>query len=1074
MKKAFYISFLLFLSVTAGAQIIETEFGKNRVQYHDDFDTWKKYETENFITYWYGKAQNIAVPGLQIAEQEHDRVRDIMEHRINDKIKLLIYTDITDFKQSNIGVDEVLSSKDKVTKVEDNKIFVYFKGDHSLLRKDISEGIAAVYLNEMMLGSNIREMVKNAVRLDIPEWYEKGIISYAGSEWDYLLDDEMRDILSQKDRFWNFYKMAERFPKMAGHSFWYYIKESYGESTISNLLYLTKISRSLDEAMLYVLNRDLDQVVEGWAEFYKKHYAKEKDRFADDSAFRIDLKNKKDVPVSYLALSPMKKHLAYATNNNGRIHIYIRDLETGDEKRIYRYGSKNNLQATDYNYPLMAWNDSGTEISYVVEKKDLIYLRKYDLRSGQSMEQLIPTRYDRIYSIDYVSDDEYLFSAMENGFSDLFIYETRNRTSEKLSNDFYDDRDASVVTFAGKKGILFSSNRENNRLGSMRYDTILPTGDFNLFFYDLESGDGSLLRLTDTPDRNERYPIIVDDKHVLFMDGKTGMMNAYVYHLLDNDSYVVTNKPRNIIRHDYLDGTYVYTYYIDGGYEVFLEEIITSEKKIVPLTSYNQSVRASSEVVIPLEIEQKKDTILPGFLFQSEFGEGKKKSVPKEEKGSDSPLVKFIDEGNSDGRVHDFKPTDIIPARIQFRISDFETKMDNEVLFEGLESYVGNQRSVFTPLGFLVKGDLLDMMEDYRLIAGVRIPFNLKGSEYFMVYEDRKKRIDKTYALYRKTYNTTTDELAFPIERQRQVSLLGMTRFSYPFDIFRSVRLTTSLRFDKQYYISSELRTFNQPIIDQKRLLVKLEYVFDNSTDYAVNIKHGSRYKIYAEGINDFNIEFGDDNEFDLSRGITGIVGFDARHYIELFRHSVVALRGVGATSFGTNRNLFYLGGVNNNLLDRFNTNTPTLRDGSFAYQTNIFHLRGFNSNIRNGSSYALVNTEIRIPFLRYILNPYRASSFWKNFQIVGFFDIGTAWYGASPYSDKNPLNTISAQSTSGNGSPIVTIDAQYYRDPLVMGFGAGIRAYLLGYMLRLDYARGFETNEFQDRIIHVSLGMDF
>ena len=38
---------------------METEFGQNRIQYHDDFDDWYQYETQNFVTYWYGKARNI-------------------------------------------------------------------------------------------------------------------------------------------------------------------------------------------------------------------------------------------------------------------------------------------------------------------------------------------------------------------------------------------------------------------------------------------------------------------------------------------------------------------------------------------------------------------------------------------------------------------------------------------------------------------------------------------------------------------------------------------------------------------------------------------------------------------------------------------------------------------------------------------------------------------------------------------------------------------------------------------------------------------------------------------------------
>ena len=62
-------SLLSFLgSALLTAQSIATPFGKNRVQYHNDQYNWTRYETENFMTYWYGKSRNVAQTVIQIAE----------------------------------------------------------------------------------------------------------------------------------------------------------------------------------------------------------------------------------------------------------------------------------------------------------------------------------------------------------------------------------------------------------------------------------------------------------------------------------------------------------------------------------------------------------------------------------------------------------------------------------------------------------------------------------------------------------------------------------------------------------------------------------------------------------------------------------------------------------------------------------------------------------------------------------------------------------------------------------------------------------------------------------------------
>ena len=111
---------LLLLSIGAievGAQSIRTEFGKNRIQYHDDFSKWWEYETENFIIYWYGKGRNIAESVVQIAEDVHPQIQSFVEHKINDKIEVIVYTDISDLLQSNIGNEETFETKHETTKV---------------------------------------------------------------------------------------------------------------------------------------------------------------------------------------------------------------------------------------------------------------------------------------------------------------------------------------------------------------------------------------------------------------------------------------------------------------------------------------------------------------------------------------------------------------------------------------------------------------------------------------------------------------------------------------------------------------------------------------------------------------------------------------------------------------------------------------------------------------------------------------------------------------------------------------------------------------------------------------------
>ena len=79
---------------------------------------------------------------------------------------------------------------------------------------------------------------------------------------------------------------------------------------------------------------------------------------------------------------------------------------------------------------------------------------------------------------------------------------------------------------------------------------------------------------------------------------------------------------------------------------------------------------------------------------------------------------------------------------------------------------------------------------------------------------------------------------------------------------------------------------------------------------------------------------------------------------------------------------------------------------------------------------------------------------------------------GRTPFSDDNPLNTRIIKNPPDN--PGVILKVNYFRDPVVMGYGVGARALLFGYFVRLDYAWGIETRVVQDPILYISIGTDF
>jgi len=344
-----------------------------------------------------------------------------------------------------------------------NKMFVYFDGDHQKLRKSIRQGIAGIYLESMLYGANFQEKVQNAVLLNLPDWFKEGLIAYLGNEWNSDIDNQLRDIfMHPKGRYKDFDRLARDYPLIAGHSMWYYIGQTYGKSSISNLLYLSRINRNLENAFLYVIGSDIDQIKSHWQAFYENRFSDQANTLDPyDAELVVDIRNKRNLPFSGLKLSPNGKYLTYALNEFGKIKLYIRDLESGKTLRILKTGIRNIIQETDYNYPLTACHPDGNILSVVYEKRDIIYLSQIDLVENVEITQPLNPDYDRIYSLDYWASDTLLFAASQDGFSDLYKYTPVTRQTFQITEDFYDDLDAGVYTLGGYKGILWRSNRTN-------------------------------------------------------------------------------------------------------------------------------------------------------------------------------------------------------------------------------------------------------------------------------------------------------------------------------------------------------------------------------------------------------------------------------------------------------------------------------------------------------------------------------------------------------------------------------------------------------------------------------------
>ncbi|NJC27821.1 hypothetical protein [Neolewinella antarctica] len=1193
MRLAFYSLFLLFGTSLSG-QTSQVEFGKNRVQYHKDFDSWERYESDNFITHWYGEGRDLGQSVVQIAEYDFGYVQKMLEHRMNQKIQLIVYRDVTDLKQSNIGSEEVfsLSSNQSIgrstsyiadtrTKFYGNKAFVYFNGDHTDLRRQIREAMASVYLEHMLYGSSVQEVVQNAVLLNLPPWFKTGLVSYLGEDWNTEKDDQLRQLM-QSGEYEDFEDLAADYPTLAGHSFWYFVAENYGKPTVSNLLYLTRTYRSVENGFLYILGGNYEATLYNWQEFYNTRHTADLASRAAPQTQEIAVKNKRNLPITNVKVSPDGSRIAYVLNEIGRYKVYTQNIATGERELIFKGGQRNLLQATDYNYPLLDFSPNNQELAVLYEVRDRPRLMQYDLNTGKDVTKDLDVTLDRVFSMAYLDPGTFVMSALAFGQSDIYTYLPATRNSIKITNDFWDDLDVATVKVRGRRGILFSSNRPDPKLGVQKLDTLLPIGDFDIFYYDLDNRPGELVQVTDTELADESNPVPINGTFFSYIGNESGIRNRYQGYVeeyidhyertiyLTDGSEIVLHADSTLERLDtaLVDSTVVFpvmkeravtqpttnlntsihrqdaTGKSEIGVELFLAEAgqkvrtftfdTTSRAFPKPTAFRRSSYQARGQTVPTFNAptgtgETNGGIISPNqanpqpaastaddYLFQTRFDDFVEPPAPVSEPndnillrepatpdnqprpaGADTtgtrpnltvvspnakPLPSKVKRRILRGerptpelnRTYKFIRGRITASRLTFRLNYFKTEADNEPLFAGLNSFSGNPDG-FTqqPVGLLFKGNIIDLFEDYSITGGLRVPFRFNGSEYFVTFEDRKHRLDRIISVYRR--NRRNEEGSFGqgfsgrdpriIEEN---TLLAQYGIRYPLDIFRSLRLTSTLRRDRVQTLPTEMAALQSRPENQARIGLRFEYVFDNTLNLATNLRMGTRYKFYVDSYKGFDVSFSSGGaETGIEPGFLGVAGFDARHYLRLDRRSILALRLAGATNFGSQKVLYYLGGADRAVGPEFNDGIPTPTNGNFVFQDLVNPLRGFDINIRNGGTHVLANAELRIPIFTYISRNIR-SKFLRDFQVVPFFDVGSAWSGSNPYDEDNPVNL----STIEQGP--VRVLVRRFRDPIIYGYGMGVRTSIFGYFLRADYGYGVETGIRGAGKLHVSMGLDF
>jgi WD40 repeat protein len=1061
-------------------------FGKNKVQYYNFY--WQFYRFDKFDCYFNEFGRDLAQFTAQYATKKLKELEGYFDYTLEKRMIFIIYNNSAEYKQTNIGLvtfDEESYNIGGFSRIIKNKVMLYYEGDHVAYQNQITASIAEVIINEMLYNAETRDRVSSSQEINMPDWYIKGLIKYTSQPWNTETENRVKDgFKSGKYKNINYLEYDDAID--AGMSFWKFIGKEYGDAIIPNILYLTKVYKNINDGFRYVTGKKLKELLADWKSHYAEQYANDLGRPDNNSETLIT--SRKDQIFQQVKVSPDGRYIAWVTNDWGKRRIWLYDNTTGKQKKIFRKEPKFE-QFTDDTYPVIAWHPSSRILTFINEEKNslVMYFYRVDERNTEIRNLLY---YDKILDFSYSPDGTRLvMSAVQDGVTDIYLHTIVSGTNEQITRDIADDLHPSFMKNSPDE-IIFSSNRLSDTLynTSSPFDKLSPV--FDLFTYNVSHRTQYLTRLSGDRYSDKFHAAGLSKNTISYISNSNGIMNRQVAsfdsaisfidtathyrHFLK--SYPVTNYDRNILNQSVSDGSGIFSETVfskrkfmlrKGNFSDFAgripeSEIFTSEAR----KDREKELHAADSIEqirqrLILEYRMRQDTLTkPLYEYYA----------------TDEPIniSHYIFEKEKENYYEqlwrkDYMDIDLDTGHIAFPlIRIYERSFYNNYLVGQVDfSFLNNSYQPYSGgapyynpgLNMLTRFGVVDLFENYRITGGVRFAGNFDSNEYLLSVENLMGKYDKQLTFHRQAFFSSNDTSVF----KSFSSNLNLS-YSKPITPTFALRGTVAYRNDRHVFLATDVLSLAWPDIVQHWGSLKAEAIYDNTRKRTVNIMFGTRAKIFGEYYRQIN----------RSQSDMFVVGIDFRKYIRLHRELIWANRFAASTSFGSTKLLYYLGGVDNwmgylfNSVTMFDNSTSVTPGQNYSFQALATNMRGFSQNVRNGNSFAVINSEIRWPVIRYIAGHPLKSNFLNSIQIIGFGDIGSAWTGISPWNSNNGYDN----DIITNGPVKVTIDSN--RQPLVAGFGFGARAQVFGYFVRADWAWGIESQYILPRIFYLSFGLDF
>lgn len=1070
-------SLLLFVLLMLNTSDIAA-FGKNKVQY-SALSWWMRPSTHYTLYYHQNKSILAEIANSWITNA-YNSLSDNLNFNHDTPIPIILYGNPSLFAHTNIISEILPEGVGGFTEIFKNRIAVPFNGSYTELRHVLHHEMAHAFVFGIVFGKfgGASAMINNA---QIPFWFNEGSAEYLSTGWNceadmFMMEQTLNNAVPLPGPQLGGY-MAYK----AGQSFLHFLHKSRGDSAFSSFLKQFRKTKMVDNSILKVYKKTTEDLGKEWFKELRRLYWPEiaqREDPSDKCSFVTSHLKTRDQFNLRPRISPDGEKIAFFSDRKDYTRILITDKKGKVIHEVSQTGFGGFFESFHPFRSGMCWSPDGKQLAFVTLNKGHDEIRIVDV-SRKKLIKKIRLPLGSISSPDWSKNGkDIVFSAITDGFSDLFIYNIESDSLKRITESLQYEADPHFS--ADGKTILFSI--EDTSGSAMHSNS--PYGSTPSELATLELSTGILSIITNTK-WNEKQPCFSPDgKSILYVSDRNGLDNLYICPIDSTEnSRPLTDFVGGCSNPDWaLDSScIVFSFFQNQGWDVLLIE--DPEKKLtkdslIP-TQWVKSWRDSS-ISFFKKAEIKADSVAelkePGKKHRSsgkgKISENKKRakddsttSLTTSPKSSDSstindrsrnlPIATFKDSAyqNSTDSTK-IASSDISPDTTTSTPPDTVSNSSQQTdvtIIKGSKELP--YRLKFTPdmvafgLGisnyYSPAGQMLlsfsDLMGDHRITVAADIQGNLKDYMHlFASYTYLRSRADiGVGGFFNKDYSFA-DVFGKRLYHDQEGGAFLFIRF--PFSTFTRLDLELFYRDIKRDPLDSD-----DPAVKSTAFLPSLSFSFDNIlwgiTGPLNGVRASSRILLSPP------LDFVDDHFISLDT--------DIRAYLHLFSRFVWANR----VFLGISKSLddrasarrYFLGGNDNWFSYSINEEKYDQNIYNSFFSDFVTPFRGYNYLDITGSRVAVLNSEFRFPFIREISVVWPLPMQIRYINGAIFADIGNAWSGDERY----------------HGLPLP--------EKIYGGFGFGMRADLGFFILRFD--RGWPTDwrrEVGKPINYFSLGAEY